>query len=143
MPMLTFQGQRSRISQDCLGRIKKPLVTQCVFIYCILSEHTFVVHVGGHLDHAEAEVDRKVVEVIILLQDELPSQLKIVAQLIDFVNQHGIEVFILGKEREREEEIALHGTTTTTYTFFFFRYPDSICFNIVSCYITKQNHKTT
>lgn len=71
-------------------------------LYAVLwgSEHTFVVHVGGHLDHAEAEVDWKVVEVIVGLQDEVPSQLHVVAQLIHLVDQHGVEVFILETERE-------------------------------------------
>lgn len=73
-----------------------------MFVYTVLSdsERTFVVHVGGHLDHAEAEVDRKVVEVIVGLQDELPSQIHVVAQFIHLVDQNGVEVFILDTQRE-------------------------------------------
>lgn len=36
-------------------------------------EHTFVVHVGRYLHHAEAEVNRQVVEMVIGLQDELST----------------------------------------------------------------------
>lgn len=68
-----------------------------------MSIHTFVVHVGGHLDHAETKVDRKVVEVITRLQNKLPSHLKIVAQLIHFIDQHSIEVFILDKDKEKTD----------------------------------------
>lgn len=36
-------------------------------------EHTFVVHVGRYLHHAEAEVNRQVVEMFVGLQDELST----------------------------------------------------------------------
>lgn len=56
---------------------------------------TFVVHVGGHLDHAEAQVDRQIVEVVVGLQDEFPSQLNAVSHLVHLIDQHRVEVFIL------------------------------------------------
>ena len=56
---------------------------------------TFVVHVGGHLHHAEAQVDWQVVEVVVGLQDEFPAQLNAVSHLVHLINQHRIEVFIL------------------------------------------------
>lgn len=58
---------------------------------------TFVVHVGGHLHHAEAQIDRQVVEMVVGLQDELSSQLHVIAFLVHFIDQHSIEVFILEK----------------------------------------------
>lgn len=61
---------------------------------------TFVVHVGGHLDHAEAEVDRQVLEVVVGLQDELPSQLDALSQLVHLVDQHRVKVFVLEGERQ-------------------------------------------
>lgn len=56
-------------------RFKHATVIDTVLCLYILyfDQRTFVIHVGGHLDHAEAEVDRKVVKVIVGLQDELPS----------------------------------------------------------------------
>lgn len=58
---------------------------------------TFVVHVGGHLHYAEAQVYWQVVEMVVGLQEELSSQLYIITHLIHFIDQHSIEVFILKK----------------------------------------------
>lgn len=58
---------------------------------------TFVVHVGGHLHHAEAQVDRQVVKVVVGLQEELSPQLHVVSQLVHFIDQHRVEVFVLEK----------------------------------------------
>lgn len=89
-------------------------------VYTVLwdSERTFVVHVGGHLDHAEAEVDRKVAEVIVGLQDEVPSQLYAVAQIIHLVDQHGVEVFILETERESQFNTAQQQDILFCFLFF-------------------------
>ena len=64
-------------------------------------EHTFVVHVGWYLDHAEAEVDGQVVKMVIGLQDKLSSQLDIIPIFINLIDQHRIEVFILEREKQR------------------------------------------
>lgn len=56
---------------------------------------TFVVHVGGHLHHTEAQVDRQVIEMIIGLQEELSSQLHVISLLIHFIDQHRVEVLVL------------------------------------------------
>lgn len=56
---------------------------------------TFIVHVGRHLHHAEAEVDRQVIKVIIRLQDKLSSELHAVPIFIHLVYQHGVEILVL------------------------------------------------
>lgn len=56
---------------------------------------TFVVHVGGDLHHAQAQVHWQVVKVIVRLQDKLSSQLHAVPIFIHFINQDGIKVLIL------------------------------------------------
>ena len=56
---------------------------------------TFVVHVGGHLDHTETEVDRQVVEVVVGLEEELSTQLHAVPFVVHLVDQHRVEVLVL------------------------------------------------
>lgn len=64
---------------------------------------TFVVHVGGHLHHAQAEVDGQVVEVVVGLQDEISTQLHTVPLFIHLIYQHCIEVLIL-RERKKDRK---------------------------------------
>lgn len=58
---------------------------------------TFVVHVGGHLHHTEAQVDRQVIEMVVGLQEKLSSQLHIISHLVHFIDQHSVEVLVLKK----------------------------------------------
>lgn len=68
-------------------------------LYILDREHTFIVHIGGHLDHTEAEVDWSVVKMIVGLQDKLSSQLYIL------IDQHSIEVFILETKRDKDRDL--------------------------------------
>lgn len=56
---------------------------------------TFVVHVGGHLHHTEAQVDWQVIEMVVGLQEELSTQLYVIAHLVHLIDQHSVEVLIL------------------------------------------------
>lgn len=53
---------------------------------------TSVVDVGGNLDVALLRVDGDVVEVLVLLQGEVPPQLQAVPVLVRRVDQHGVVV---------------------------------------------------
>lgn len=68
-------------------------------MYIVDCEHTFIVHIGGHLYHTEAEVDWSVVKMIVGLQDKLSSQLYIL------IDQHSIEVFILETRRDKYRDL--------------------------------------
>lgn len=50
------------------------------------ADHTLVVHVGGHLDDTEAEVDGQIIEMFIRLQDKLSTQLHALALVIHLVD---------------------------------------------------------
>lgn len=68
------------------------MITVCpIFKKCI----TFIVHVGWHLHHAEAEVDGQVIKVIIRLQDKLSAELHAVPIVIHLVYQHCVKILIL------------------------------------------------
>lgn len=63
---------------------------------------------------------------IVGLQDELPSQLYAVAQLIHLVDQHGVEVFILETERESQFNTAQQ-QDILFFLFVFSDIPGSVC----------------
>lgn len=72
-------------------------------------ELTFVVHVGGDLNHTQTEVDWQVVEVIVGLQNEFSSQLYTVPNLVHLIDQHRIEVLILEMRKERRRWDSTYG----------------------------------
>lgn len=76
--------------------------------YIRYDEFTFVVHVGGDLNHTETEVDWQVVEVIVGLQNEFSSQLYAVPNLVHLIDQHCIEVLILEMRKESETVMRFH-----------------------------------
>lgn len=63
---------------------------------------TFVVHVGGHLHHTEAQVDRQVIEMIVGLKEELSAQVHVISLLVHFIDQHSVEVLVLRRGVEME-----------------------------------------
>lgn len=82
-------------------QILNPPTTSPSFLL-LLHPRTFVVHVGGHLHHAEAQVDGQVAEVVVGLQLELAAQLHVVASLVHLIDQHGVEVLVLLGEAQRQ-----------------------------------------
>lgn len=63
---------------------------------------TFVVDVGGDLDVALLRVDQQLVEVLVLLQGEVSSQLHVVPVLVHRVDQHGVIVVELTGTQEED-----------------------------------------
>lgn len=72
---------------ECLG-VNMPRTT------CL----TFIVNIGRHLDVALLSVHWQVVEVFILLQGELSTQLYVITIFIHSVDQHGVVVIKLKEE---------------------------------------------
>lgn len=81
------------------GQVNNPhIILPCEHVQAAGWALTFVVHVGGDLHHTEAQVDRQVIEMVVGLQEELSTQLYVIAHLVHFIDQHCVEVLIL---RER------------------------------------------
>lgn len=70
---------------------------------------TSVVDVGGNLDVALLRVDWDVVEVLVLLQGELPPQLQVVPVLVHGVDQHGVVVIKLRRRVNEANQPATEG----------------------------------
>lgn len=87
------------VCQD--GRIAPHILQVQVKTGCI----TFIVHVGWHLNHAEAEVDGQVIKMIVGFQEKLSSQLHAIPILIHLVYQHCVKILILQKKNEKNKSM--------------------------------------
>lgn len=77
---------------------------------------TFVVDVGGNLDVALHHVHRHVVEVFVLLQGKLSSQLQAVPVLVHRVDHHGVVIIKLtGDKTMRHFQAKLKELTFFNY----------------------------